>query len=287
MTPTTTARTAHHDAETSRTQAQELVDLLEELLSGRPWPLRAYDQIHMRTGHLAAHVRVVASATEGRDLLVMGDSDGLVVGLLCASHLGITAAPRCIRFCDFDRRVLGYVEKTAQRLGLERMLSTHLYNVFDPLTTALVRSADVFHTNPPYGQFNAGRSVIAFVERCLAAIRPGGDGIVISANDPDAPWTYDVHRSIVMSLVERGVTPYRIDDGRHYYWLDDQPNLTSGVIWCQTPPYCAAEYMNSPLPSEFAEHFYGHQTVPIPKYISLDGEPEGLSRPLEIFRPRS
>ncbi len=206
----------------------------------------------------------------------MGDSDGLVVSLLAASSHGITAAPRHVTFCDFDRRVVNYVTETTLQIGLKHMVSAHLYNVFDPLPTKLVNSFDIFHTNPPYGEFNGGRSVMAFVERCLAAVRPEGRGIIIAANDRKAAWTYDVHRSILDALVERGVTPYRVDDERHHYWLDDQPNLTSGVIWCKTPAQSAARYVTSPLPPEAADQFYGRQTVPIPAYISLDGEPEDL-----------
>src|SRR4051794_36484398 len=53
----------------------DLVQLLEDLLADRPRPLRTYDQIHMHTPDLAAHIELVAPVLEGRDVLVMGDSD--------------------------------------------------------------------------------------------------------------------------------------------------------------------------------------------------------------------
>ncbi len=223
-----------------------LAVLLHELMEGRPRPLRVYDQIHMRLEDLATHIRSVAPDFEDKDVLVMGDSDGFVLGLLCAGRLGIVPAPRRVFLCDFDRRVLQFVRMMTRRLGLSRMVVLHPYNVFEPLPHELTGAADVFHTNPPYGQYNGGRSVLAFVERCLAGVKKGGHGVIITANDSAYAWTDTVLRQVLHTLLEKNVTSYRILSEQHGYHLDDQPDPRSGVIWCRTSNQTVAEYLYEP-----------------------------------------
>jgi len=261
----------------SATETDQLTVLLEELLEDRPMPLRTYDQIHMRTEDLARHIWSVAPYLEGKDVLAMGDSDGFVLGLTCAGRLGLVPAPNHIFVCDFDRRVLQFIRMMTTRLGLARTVSLHAYNVFEPLPYELERVADVFHTNPPYGQYNGGRSVMAFVDRCLGGLRAGGTGLIIAANDSAFDWTDHVLRNILQDLLRRDVTSFRITCEQHRYHLDDQPELRSGVIWCRTPPRGVAEYARSRLPSQFEERFYGRKSIPIPSFIGLDGQPEQLT----------
>ena len=273
ITPTT-ALPGSLDSKSGATQSQ-LRQLLDLLVEERPDPLRRYDQIHMNLDDLAGHMLRIAPAMANRDVFVMGDSDGLVVGFSCAAKLGLIPSPRRILFCDFDRRVVRYVRSTARRWRADSLLATFVYNVFDPLPDAAIRSSDFFHTNPPYGQFNEGRSVIAFLERCVGALRPQGSGVVITANDTAYPWTLGVLESILRTVPSLGLSPRRIEDRCHRYSLDDQPDLRSGVIWCDAPRP-TPNYLYLGLPTEFVDSFYGRHTIPIPRYISLDGEPEQL-----------
>jgi hypothetical protein len=166
------------------------------------------------------------------------------------------------------------------RLGLDSMVSTYLYNVFEPLPTELLGAAEAFHTNPPYGQFNGGRSVEAFVERALAGVGPDSIGIIITANDRAYPWTRPVLGRIYEALVARGIAPYRVVEECHRYDLDDQPDLRSGVMWCEVPGDATGAFTYVDLPPAFRECFYGRETIPIPKYISFDGEAEQLLLPV-------
>jgi predicted RNA methylase len=252
----------------------QFLEQLATVLLDRPRPIRTYDQIHMHIADLGAHILMLAPMMEGKRVFFMGDSDGLVLGLACAARLGIVPAPKDLLLCDFDKRVLQFVDRAARRFSLETLVSTTVYNVFDPLPLEFDRTADIFHTNPPYGQFNGGRSIMAFVERALAATRPGGTGVIVLANDERFPWTHTVLRSVVDELVARELTPYRILDRCHRYHLDDQPDLESGLILCADANPDMALDPNQPLPSPFAERFYGRNTVPIPRFIPLD-EDEG------------
>lgn len=286
--PTQTARIGPSDrvlqSLTDPDVNEELRKLLSTLLTDRPRPLRKFDQIHMHLEDLAAHIQFVAPTFEGREVFVMGDSDGLVLGLAGAAVLGLVPSPKRLVLCDFDMRVVRFVSRMARSFKLERLVSADVYNVFEALPEAVAGRHDAFHTNPPYGQFNGGRSVLAFFERCVAACHDDSHGVVVLANDPRFPWTQDVLRSVLADLVERGVTPGTLIERCHRYDLDDQPDLESGVLLCRDLSPAQGLAFDEKLPASWAERFYGRKTVPIPKYISAEGEEQlTLDLQSEVF----
>jgi predicted methyltransferase len=206
-------------------------------------------------------------------VLFMGDSDGIALGLITSAHRGMVPSPLSVTVCDFDDRVLRFIEAGARSFGCTASLIVQRYNVFDPLPPDLRARFDFFHTNPPYGMYNAGRSITAFVDRCIAGIRPSGEGIVVLGNDPRREWTMHVLRAVLSYLVERGVTPTRILQRVHRYVLDDDPELESGFVYCRIrSPYVPVSG-NLPLPDSYIESFYGRESIRIPAFIDEFGIP--------------
>jgi hypothetical protein len=167
--------------------------------------------------------------------------------------------------------------RAAQAAGVEDLVHCELYNVFWPLPAGLRECADAFHTNPPYGRYNDGRSVIAFVERCIAATNRGGSGTIVLANDARYPWSLEVLRSVLRALVSKQVTPFEVHAELHHYHLDDEPELSSGLIRCcgVQPEYALGP--SHPLPEPFRNRFYGRRTIPIPERIPLDQDARQLA----------
>jgi hypothetical protein len=227
----------------------------------------------MRLEDLAAHVSFLGPLVADQHVVFIGDSDGVVLGLACAAVRGDVPAPAGLTLFDFDQRVLHWIKRRSRRFGFEHLISAELYNVFDPLPHGLAESGDFFHTNPPYGQYNGGRSVIAFAERAIAATRTGGRGLVILANDPAYAWTAEVLNAVLSSLRPR-LTIEAVLARCHGYHLDDQPDLQSGIVLCSNVRPDLAMGPLSPLPETYVERFYGRETIPIPRFISLEGDPQ-------------
>ena len=248
-----------------------LVDLLQCQLVGRPTPFRIFDQIHMNIEDAARHIQLLSTYTEGKRIVFMGDSDGIALGLINSAGNGLVPAPASVTLCDFDDRVLDFVRAGVQTFASTPSVAFQRYNVFAPLPHNLKGAFDFFHTNPPYGMYNNGKSVIAFLMRCFEAVRHSGDGIVVLGNDSRRSWTGDVLRSVLEYLVEREITPSRIFHRIHRYAIDDDPELESGMVYCHSVPSSANTHDSSWLGPEFLESFYGRETISIPEYISSKG----------------
>jgi hypothetical protein len=121
---------------------------------------------------------------------------------------------------------------------------------------------------------------MAFVYRCLAGLRPDGKGIVVAANDREYPWSKVVLSEILESMLALNMVATRVVAEAHSYFLDDQPELRSGTIWCDVKSLGSAPFLYDDLPASYQERFYGRVTIPIPRSISLDGEPEQLALPI-------
>jgi len=258
-----------------------LESLLVETLEGRPEPIRRYDQIHMVLSDAAQYLSFIAPICEGKRVIFMGDSDGLALGLAVAAGQGILPSPKQVTLCDFDQRVLQFVQEAAKSGGVSDFVSVELYNVFDPLPKPLQMKFDVFHTNPPYGRYNSGRSVMAFLERCFGATRIDGEGILVLGNDPRYPWTEVILRDVLQYLIGRKVTPSQVLTRVHRYILDDEPELESGFIHCANIAANSAADPSGRLDAGYRKNFYGRRGSRVPASISLDGVPVQLR--MEFF----
>jgi len=245
----------------------ELFEVIDEVTQHRPTPLREFDQIYMLREDLALHLSIISSWTHGKHVAFVGDFDGVALSLLYAAYLGILPAPSSCAVFDFDERVLDWKCTVSDRLGFGDKLQCVLYNVFDPIPPKYRGTFDLFHTNPPYGQHNRGRSIIAFLERSMAMTKKGGKGILVLAMDERYRWTKTVLVSVFEFLCSKGVIPVRALDRLHRYHLDDQPSLESGIIFLDNIDPSKAFSPDEPLPTYYKSAFYGRHSVDIPRYI--------------------
>lgn len=259
---------------------------LANYLSHRPEPIRQYDQIHMRIGDLVPHAANVYRFAANKRLLVMGDSDGLVLALeLLASRFGAKlAGPSEIHLLDFDLRILNYYRRLGEReLAWATPLTLKKYNVFSPVLEGCLGYFDCFHTNPPFGQYNGGRSVMAFVDRCLSMTVGDGRGMLVLGNDPSAPWTREVLLSVHKYLTARGCVVTEAAEATHRYYLDDEPDLRSGLLCFPRLSHSQPEFAAvKKLPDSLRERFYGRETIPIPDYIPAESQ-QASQAEMELF----
>jgi predicted methyltransferase len=233
-----------------------------------------FDQIPMLPADHVRQIKIMAPYLAGKDVAFMGDSDGasLLLGLLGA-HLG--KLPRHMLLVDFDERLLVAARAFAQQHGFSHLLTTRLYNAFDPIPLDLRGQFDWFYTNPPYGSHNEGASVRLFVTRGSELTRAGGHGCIILPHDGERDWTRSAMRETQRFLVQHDWVVIEKLRGVHRYRLDDDRQLTSSLVLVDHTPGDQA----TPMPYAgrrvaFAEIplFYG-RTVnpPYPRYIRADG----------------
>lgn len=248
--------------------------LAELVAHSRPKPLREFDQIPMRTEDLAHQAKRVSSLLANQKVAFVGDMDGT------ASLLGLIAvaggpAPSDMLVLDFDNRVLEAANDLANRYGFGHLLTTRLYNCFEPLPTDHLGRWDWFYTNPPYGSHNAGASGRLFLTRGCELVRQGGSGCLILPDDPSRPWTRMAMQATQQFLLAHGWVIREKVDNLHRYHLDDDPGLASSLVVVDfvTPsadlvmPFAGRQVPMDEIPS-----FYGRNTLPpYPVAIGRDG----------------
>jgi N4-bis(aminopropyl)spermidine synthase len=257
------------------TQDQSLYDAVYQVVCNRPQPLREYDQIHMRIEDLALHLTLIADTTYNKTVIFVGDSDGVALSLAYAGHLGLIQSPKKCIIYDFDERIINFVKNFSFQHNFSDQIEGYLYNIFDPLPIKSIIKGDIFHINPPYGQYNDGKSIFAFLERSIAIVKQSGEGIIVLANDLDYNWSQIVLRNTLQELISRNITPYRIIDNLHHYLLDDQPDLESGIIFCKDIDPQNAIPLNESLPLRYKEKFYNrndNENTNFPHYIRCEGD---------------
>lgn len=249
--------------------------LAELVAHTRPAPFRAFDQIPMRTEDLARQGRLVAPLLAGQKVAFVGDMDGT------ASLLGLIAAaggpaPAALLLLDFDERVLEAALLLARQYGFANMLTTRLYNCFDPIPSDLVGKSDWFYTNPPYGSRNGGASARLFLTRGCELVRTHrGSGCLIFPDDASRPWTCHAMHLTRQFLCDHGWTVSEQVNHLHRYDLDDDPELPSSLIIFDS----ASSGSERPMPfagrrvgADEIPYFYGHTTCPpYPGSISRAG----------------
>jgi hypothetical protein len=111
----------------------------------RPYALRAYDQIPMRSLDLLRQVKLIASYYAGKSVVFVGDYDGtsLLTGLL--SKQQCIPSPARMLLLDFDERLLRAARKLAERYGFIDLLEARLYNVFDLTTVSFTGHKTVLY----------------------------------------------------------------------------------------------------------------------------------------------
>lgn len=247
----------------------------EMVARSRPAPLRAFDQIPMRTPDLVRQVRAIAPYVAGQRVAFIGDYDGasLVLGSLISSG---EANPVEMHILDFDLRVLKTANAFAKQHGLDHLLSIRAYNVFDAVPSDLRGHFDWFYINPPYGASNEGLSARLFLSRGMELTkRPAGGGFAILPCDPSRHWAYSAWQRTQAFLRTQRWSIIAKVDGAHQYHLDDDQELSSSLIVMQSSaqrPRLPLPYQERRVNADEIEDFYGRSVKPpYPRYIREDG----------------
>jgi len=207
---------------------RQAINAVSDVITNRPPPLREFDQIYMKAGDMFLQAEHCGRWFKDRDVVFIGDGDGL--GLLMM-HLGnegiLQNAPRSIHVLDFDERIVNSVRRFAKTFGMEARITSELYNVSNPMPKEHLHRYQGFYTNPPYGQFNDGRSIEVFVGRGIECAEPDVTGCIVIADDPKYAWTGVVLESVQARMLQNGLFVAEMLPQFHSYHLDDAPDLTS------------------------------------------------------------
>ena len=240
------------------TDIRTTLNLISEVIVNRPPALREFDQIYMRAGDMMMHVDHIASIFHDRDMVFIGDGDatGLTLMHLYAKDQ-LNYGPRSIHILDFDERMVGSVRRFAKLHGYEKIVNASYYNVREGLPPHMIGKFNAFHTNPPYGKSNGGRSIDAFVRRGVEACGTECCGCVILADDDSLPWTQDVLASVQQSIVAGGFLITEMRPKTHRYHLDDAPDLTSCTLLLKRQQTLVGPVRSLRLTREHTHNFYG------------------------------
>lgn len=229
---------------------------LSDVVQNRPLPLREFDQIYMKIGDLAIHADFAARRFKNRHVVFVGDGDavGLAMAHLIKEKI-IREGPSKITILDFDERVVNSINRFSADLEYSSLIEAKLYNVIDAVPQELVGAFDAFHINPPWGQHNAGESVVIFLQRAMTLVRDGAIGITVIADDAALPWTNQVLHRTQSAALQNGFIVDEMVPTFHSYHLDDAPDLRScAIVFRQASN---SPLKNAPLTNNQLENFYG------------------------------
>lgn len=208
----------------------------------------------------------VAHWANDRRLAFIGDGDsiGVCVAYMKARQI-MEYGPSMIKVFDFDERIVGAVNRFADRERLET-LSAELYNCLDPFPE--VSKFDCFYTNPPWGASNGGNSVHVFVQRGIEAVGYEGEGTIVIADDDTLEWPETVLASTQQFIIESGFYTSRMMPRLHAYHLDDEPNLKSCNLMVKSLPENARQCISKKIDDkERLQNFYGSGQQPKVHYV--------------------
>ena len=208
----------------------------------------------------------VAHWADERRLAFIGDGDSISV---CIAYMKarkiLEYGPSTIKVFDFDERIVGAVNRFADKERLET-LSAELCNCLDPFPD--VNKFDCFYTNPPWGASNGGNSVHVFAQRGIEAVGYEGDGAIVIADDDTLGWPEEVLASTQKFASESGFFVSRMMPRLHAYHLDDEPNLKSCNLMVKSLPQNARRCISRRIEDEERlQHFYGLDQQPKVRYV--------------------
>lgn len=237
---------------------REALNTISDVVQNRPSPLREFDQIYMKVGDLVIQSEFIARIFNELDIVFIGDGDAIS---LCTVHLQqkkiFNYGPRHVTLLDFDERIVKAVNHFASNNDLEDKIKAFLYNVCDPLPDHYWRACDAFYTNPPWGASNDGKSVTAFVQRGIEAIKPKGIGAIVIGDNKEVEWTGQVLLQTQKMLSGAGFIVSEMIPGLHKYHLDDAPELTSCCIVVRDINASASYAKSESLHPDVLANFYG------------------------------
>jgi predicted methyltransferase len=245
---------------------RKALNALSDITENRPLPLREFDQIYMKAGDMVIHTEFVARRFKDRDVVFVGDGDGIALAVVHFLKQGvIDYGPRSVTVLDFDERMVGSIERFAADYEYEDVIRAKLYNVIDAVPPELVGAFGAFHINPPWGQHNDGESVTVFLERGIQMLDVGGLGMVVIADDAELPWTNRVLGRTQETALANGMIVDEMVPALHSYHLDDAPDLRSCALTFRK--VAADTILNERLRDERLENFYGRTRALRVQYV--------------------
>lgn len=243
----------------------EAMNAISDVVQNRPRPIRAIDQIYMKSGDMVLQAEMVAHWADKKRLAFIGDGDAISV---CVAYLQekkiIDYGPTQITVFDFDERQVQAIKNFAERKQLRR-LDAELYNAREkfPKTNRF----DRFYTNPPWGMSNSGTSVHVFMERGIEACGHKGQGMIVIADDEELEWPKRVLHSTQRCASELGYFVSRMQPLMHSYHLDDDALLRSCNLIIEALPGNADRGASQPISKERLANFYGRDQDLKMRYI--------------------
>lgn len=247
---------------------RKALNAISDVIINRPPPIREFDQIYMKVGDMLLQTEHVAKWLSDSSVVFIGDGDAIGVCLMYLRSEGILGhGPREVHVVDFDERVVNSVQGFAKKFGLENKLTSELYNVADPLPEKLWQRFDAFYTNPPFGSNNGGRSVQAFINRGIEAVKGPATGCVVVADYPELSWSADVLQETQKLLLTNLFTIVEMVPEFHHYHLDDNPGLTSCSMVVRRREAPQVEYSSGSIDLNSVTNFYGRETPLKVRYV--------------------
>ncbi|MGW5008870.1 bis-aminopropyl spermidine synthase family protein [Streptomyces parvulus] len=242
------------------------INAVSDVVQNRPRPIREFDQIYMKTGDMVMQSEFVANWANGKRLAFIGDGDSISV---CVAYLHarkiVDYGPSMITVFDFDERIVGAINRFADRERLENVRAV-LYNCIEALPPT--KDFERFYTNPPWGASNNGSSVNLFVQRGIEAVRYQGEGITVIADDEELDWPAEVLYQVQSFASQRGFFVSRMMPRLHTYHLDDAPDLRScNLVIKSRPGNPIGPESVSIGDGERLDHFYGRDAQLRVKYV--------------------
>lgn len=243
----------------------DAMNAISDVVQNRPRPIRAIDQIYMKSGDMVLQAELVAHWADGKRLAFIGDGDAISV---CVAYLKtrdiIDYGPSQITVFDFDERQVQAIKSFAERMRI-RHLTAELYNARDVFLRT--NRFDRFYTNPPWGQSNGGASVHIFMERGIEACGYRGQGMIVIADDQELEWPKRVLHSTQKRASELGYFVNRMQPLMHSYHLDDDALLRSCNLLVEALPGNAPQGESLAIDKERLTNFYGRDQNLRMRYI--------------------
>ena len=244
------------------------LNAVSDVIHNRPPPLREFDQIYMKAADMLLQAEYVSRQLSGRSVIFVGDGDGMGLCLIHLHNQGVLEeAPAKVHVLDFDERVVLSIRRFAKHFGIDDRITADLYNVADALPESLDGGFNAFYSNPPFGASNGGKSIEAFLMRCLEATDDSAVGCLVIADDDEYQWTQEVLFRTQKWLLKSGLLIAEVLPRFHTYHLDDAPGLTSCSLFLRRAARGGFRRKSVPLPVTYIENFYGHSSPLTARYV--------------------
>ena len=110
----------------SASVVREYVSLVDIVAYRRPAANRVFDQIYMMTGDMLTQVDVMQDYLTDKDVIFLGDGDGMSMLFGLFSVKNIINSPKSISVLDFDERIVNNIINFSLEYGFEEKLHISL-----------------------------------------------------------------------------------------------------------------------------------------------------------------